>query len=173
MHTAALLFLGIAAFIVAALACLANGKRAGQRIEVKQAGQRVEVDLVGLRVAAFCFTMGRRLAGVTTATTDKEPTCDEKATSKAMNAIWMQWYRRCREQAIMHQKAMYSWARTLVLCATLCLVGVLLEVEFGEPITLDTIFPDFGRLHSTAMISHPSHSQPHHSKPVGASMSIR
>lgn len=173
MHTAALFFLGIAAFIVAALACLSKGKRAGQRVEVKRAGQRVEVDLEDLLGASIWLTAGRRTADGTTMTRDKELTWDKKADWQVMKAIGMQWYCHFREQAIVKKKAMYSWGRTLALCAALCLVGVLLEVEFGEPISIDTVLPDFGRLHSTAIISQPSHSHPHQSKPVEVSMSTR
>jgi hypothetical protein len=53
-----------------------------------------------------------------------------------MKIIWMQWYSQCQEKALLKQKATYSWARTMALCAALCLIGVVLEATFDEPITL-------------------------------------
>jgi hypothetical protein len=75
----------------------------------------------------------------------KELTWDEKVRWSNMRAMWMQWYDRCRKNAILKQKAIYSWARTLALCALLCLVGVLLEAEFDQPITLRTVLAGFRR----------------------------
>jgi hypothetical protein len=119
MFTAAFYFVGLAGFIVGASACLTLGR---------QAGKRVEVDLADLRTASIgLLTAGRK------------PTWDE------MRAMWMKWYAQCQEKAVLKQKATYSWARTLALCAMLCIVGVLLEVEFDEPISAPRILASFGR----------------------------
>ena len=54
---------------------------------------------------------------------------DKKAKWTNVKAMWVRWYDLCQEKAILEQKAMYSWARTMALCALLCLVGVVLEAE--------------------------------------------
>jgi hypothetical protein len=64
---------------------------------------------------------------------------DEKNKWQDMKAVWMKWYVQCQEKAIMRRTAMYSWVRTLALCAALCLIGVVLEVEFGQSISLDHV----------------------------------
>ena len=117
MFGATFYFLGLAAFIVGASACLTMGKRVGRR---------VEVDLADLRVASVgLLTAGRK------------PTWDE------IRSLWMMWYARCQEKAVVKQKAIYSWARTLALCAVMCIVGALLEGEFDEPITASRILAGF------------------------------
>jgi len=137
MFTASFYFLGVAVFVLAASVCLSKGKRAGHC---------VEVDIDALRAASVCLPTGRRAAAdSTTATLYKELTWDEKARWKDMKAMWMQWYHRCQKNAILKQKAIYSWARTMALCALLCLVGVLLEAEFDQPITIGNILAGFRR----------------------------
>jgi hypothetical protein len=147
MYLIALLFLGIAAFDIAAVACLLKGKRATKRIEV---------DIDALHAASKCISGGRR-AGDSGAAKPEDPTLNEKERWHELKVVWMKWYARCREEAIVKQKAMLSWARTCALCSVLCLVGVLLEVEFGEHISMDAIVQNFEQSYSVATISHPKH----------------
>lgn len=114
MFSATFYFLGVAGFIVAASACLSRGK---------QVGRRIEVDLSDLHAASVCLV-----------TAGNKPTWDE------IRALWIKWYARCQEKAILKQKAIYSWARTLALCAVLCLMGVLLEAEFDEHVSVRGIW---------------------------------
>ena len=135
MFVASFYFLGLAAFILATSVCASWGKRAGRC---------VEVELDTLRAASVCLPAGRRAAPDGTATTIyKELSWDEKVKWTDMKAMWTRWYHRCRERAILKQKAMYSWARTMSLCAVLCLVGVLLEAKFDQPITVGTVLAGF------------------------------
>jgi hypothetical protein len=152
MFSATFCFLGIAGFIVAALACFSRAKRTGQC---------VEVDLAALRAASVYLSAGRRAEGGTAATSDQDPTADEKVKWKEMKGMWMQWYARCQEKAIVRQKAMYSWARTLALCAALSLIGVFLEASFGEPISLSGILAGFRRPQPAATIPQPPQSHAH------------
>ncbi len=130
-------FLGVAVFILAASVCLSKGKRAGCC---------VEVDLDALRAVSVCLPTERWAA------TDgarrkmyKELLWDKKVKWTNMKAMWMRWYRLCQEKAMLKQKAMYSWARTMALCALLCLVGVVLQADFNQPITIRTILAGFRR----------------------------
>ena len=104
MFSATFYFLGLAGFLIAASVCLTRGK---------QAGRHIELDLEDLRAAS----MGLVLAG-------------NKPSWSEIRSLWMNWYASCQEKAVFKQKAIYSWARTLALCAALCLIGVLLEAEF-------------------------------------------
>src|ERR1035437_8687351 len=113
MFTATFYFLGVAAFLLAASACFSKGRRSDRS---------VEVDVAALRVALLCLSAA-----------DDQPTRDEKTKRHGINALWMKWYNRCQEKALLKREAMYSWSRTLALSSVLCIVGVCLETEFDEP----------------------------------------
>jgi hypothetical protein len=150
MFTASCYFLGLAVFLFAAIVCFTTGKRAGKYIEV---------DLDSLHAASVCLSTGRR-AGAENRSTEtemyREMTWDEKIKFSDIRTIWARWYERCRKKAIQKQKVLYSWARTMVLSAALCLIGVILEVEFGQPVTLKTIMAGFHQGHVTT----PTNSTP-------------
>ena len=150
MFTAAFCFLGIAAFIVAALACVVRANRADPFIEV---------DVGGLHAASVCISEGSGAAG---GAGDREPTPAEKAKWQEMKATWMEWYAQCLEKVAEKQKSLYSWARTLALCAALSIIGVLLEAHFGESISLSGILAGLRRSHPVAAVSRP----PHQNNPV-------
>ncbi len=121
MFTASFYFLGVAVFILAASVCLSKGKRAGHC---------VEVDLDTLHAVSVCLSTERwAAADGTIAKMYKGLMWDKKAKWTNVKAMWVRWYDLCQEKAILEQKAMYSWARTMALCALLCLVGVVLEAE--------------------------------------------
>jgi hypothetical protein len=129
-------FLGVAVSILAALICLSTGKRAGKC---------VEVELDTLHAVSVCLPAGRRAsADASTAAMYKDLTWDEKLKASDAKTVWVRWYDRCKRKAIEKQKVMFSWTRTLALCAALCLIGVLLETEFDQPITYRTILVGFG-----------------------------
>jgi hypothetical protein len=137
MLTISCYFLGLAVSILAASVCLAKGRRAGKC---------VEVELDALRAASICMPTGRReIEDDAIATMYKQLSWDEKAKWSNVRAMWTRWYSICQEKAVLKQKAIYSWARTLSLCALLCLVGVFLEAEFDQPITFRTILTGFRR----------------------------
>ena len=113
MFAATWYFLGLAGCLFAALLCFTRGKRACRH---------VEVDLADLRVASLCLV-----------------TAGTQPTWQAIKTMWMKWYLHCQETAIRKQAALYSWSRTLALCAVLCLIGVLLEAEYDRPISVSEI----------------------------------
>jgi hypothetical protein len=146
--------LGLAVSVLAASVCLSTGRRAGKC---------VEVDLDALHAASVCLPTGGRVAadGIATAIF-KDLTWDEKARLSNIRGIWTQWYDRCRKRAILKQKSMYSWARTLALAAVLCLMGVLLEAEFDQPVTIGNVLAGFRRPNPTASISQVPQPPPFH-----------
>ncbi len=123
MFTATFYFLGVAAFLLAATACFTKGK---------QSDRSVEVDVAALRVALLCLSAS-----------DDSAARDEKMKRHGINTQWMKWYVKCQEKATLKRDAMYSWARTLALCSVLCIMGVCLEAEFDEPITVSRILAGF------------------------------
>lgn len=120
MFTATFLFLGIAGFIVAASACLSA------------ADQAAAID-----VAA-------------TWSEEERPTWDQKAKWQEIKAAWLEWYSRCQAMTIVKQKETCSWARTLALCAALCLIGVFLEATFDQLISISHIINGFRQSHPAA-----------------------
>ena len=134
MVTAMAYFLGIAGFIVAALTCLSLGRRSGRHIEV---------DLPVLRTAAVCFLSGCRAAdrGHAAAADNQDETAQENLTKwREMKTLWLQWYVHCQDRAMLKRKTLLSWARTMVVCALLCMLGIYIEVHFDEQISLNGIF---------------------------------
>jgi hypothetical protein len=135
MFTASFYFLGMAGSILAAAVFLSKGKRAGRC---------VEVDLDTLRAVSICLPTDRGAALEGTLSKNyKELMWDKKARWTNLKAMWQRWYHLCQEKAIEKQKAMYSWSRTMALCSVLCLIGVLLEAEFDQPITLRSVLVGF------------------------------
>ena len=98
----------------------------------KQSDRSVEVDVAALRVALLCLSAS-----------DDSAARDEKMKRHGINTQWMKWYVKCQEKATLKRDAMYSWARTLALCSVLCIMGVCLEAEFDEPITVSRILAGF------------------------------
>lgn len=128
MLTATFYFLGVAGFMVAACACLTKGRRVSQHLEV---------DLTDIKAASVSLLM----AG-------KKPTWDE------MRALWMQWYARCQSKAMLKQQAIYSWARTLVLCAVICIIGIVLQVELDEQTSVSQFIATFSNRPAAASRAH-------------------
>jgi hypothetical protein len=145
MFSATFCFLGIASLLVAALVCLSRAKGAARH---------VEVDIDALHAASVCISAGRRGADHVAGASHQEPTGDEKAKWHDMKSLWMQCYAQCQEKAILKQKALYSWARTLALCAALSLVGALLEVTFDKRISVAEIAAGFTQSCSAATSVH-------------------
>lgn len=135
MFTASFYFLGLAGFIVATAFCLSWGKRAGRC---------VEVDLDTLHAVSICLPTDRAaVLDGTLAKLYKDMMWDKKARWTNLKTMWIRWYSLCQEKAIRKQKSLYSSARTMALCSLLCLMGVLLEAEFDQPITLRTVLTGF------------------------------
>ena len=152
MFTASLYFLGIAAFICAALFFLVTEKRAEKS---------VEADTDKLHAALIDSSTGTQMTlGDLPSSMCRNLPSEEKARLSDWKSLWMQSYIRVKRKAFLKQKAMYSWARTMALCAALCLMGVLLEAEFNQPITLQNILAGFRRPSPSASSVETSYSRP-------------
>jgi hypothetical protein len=153
MFTASYYFLGVAVSICATLFFLTSGKRAGKK---------VEVDLDTLHTATICLPRGRQMTSEDVSAAYKDLPLEEKAKFNDSRSSWMRWYEQSKKKALMKQKAMYSWARTMSLCSVLCLIGVLLEAQFNQPITLHAVLTGFRRPNPPA--SHVETPQPRQSQ---------
>jgi hypothetical protein len=131
MLTATYCFLGIAGFILLALACVSMGKPCAS-------------------------TDGKAMP-------PERPTWNKNAEWSEIKATWMSWSVQCQEFEAPKRKAMLSWGRTMALCAVLCLVGVYLEVEYGEKISFSRIWSGFKHQHPVA-----NRSQTPQPKPSGS-----
>jgi hypothetical protein len=157
------IFLGLATCIVAAMLFFSLGKRAGQC---------AEVNFDALHAASECISAGRRGAmDSLSAAGDQELSPHDKAKWLEMKGVWMRCYSQCREKALLRRKQMCGWARTFALCAAICLVNLVLEIEFGEPIRISSIRPRTG--HQAAAASHLQSPQPQPSPGTSTSISNR
>jgi hypothetical protein len=153
MFTAIFYFLGLDACIVGILFCCWIAKHAGQH---------VEVDVRILSATASCLSR-----------VSQKPTWDANAKWHDLKLAWMAWFARCQETTKLRQQAMYSWARTLALCAALCLVGAFLEVEFGESISIDHIVAGIRQSPSVEAVSRTIASCPRHHESAESTPSLR
>jgi hypothetical protein len=72
-----------------------------------------------------------RLAGPS-----KQPALDEKAAWLQIKAALVDLYSRYELRESPRQKSLRSWAGTFVICAGLCMIGILLEVEYNQFISV-------------------------------------
>jgi hypothetical protein len=91
----------------------------------------------GLSVCTFacllCFALAKSLNRMPI----NQPFPSEKAAWNQIKVAIMDLYMRFDHEETPKQKALRSWAGTLVICAGLCMIGILLEVQYNQPITID------------------------------------
>lgn len=92
---------------------------------------------------------------------EARPTWNEDASWDEIKAAWIKWYAQVPEMGAPRQQSLLSWGRTLALCAGLCLLGILLEVEFGSPISVQNILAEYLPSYSERAVSQPSPSRSH------------
>ena len=94
---------------------------------------------LGLSLCIFagllCFAMGRSVKRFPST----QPFPSEKAAWNQIKVAIMDLYMRFDHEDTPRQKALRSWTGTLVICAGLCMIGILLEVQYNQPITIDYI----------------------------------
>ena len=155
MFTASLYFLGIAASICAALFFLATGKRAEKSVEA-ETGR--------LHAASIDSSTERQMTlGDLSSSMCQNLPSEEKARLSDWKSLWVQSYIHVKRKAFLKQKAMYSWARTMALCAGLCLLGIVLKVELDERMSASQITSGFTHQHPVA-----TNSQTPQLKPSGS-----
>ncbi len=109
-----------------------------------------------------CLTLTRMRKANTARELCNPPACCRDATWCEIKEAWANWLARCQEIEASKRKAIRSFARTLVLSAALGLVGVVLEVDFGQPISVDSIVAGLVQSQPVRTVSHsPGHSHRH------------
>jgi hypothetical protein len=92
---------------------------------------------LGLSVCIFagllCFALARSVKRLPS----NQPFPSEKAAWNQIKVAILDLYSRFDNEETVRQKALRSWSGTLVICAGLCLIGILLEVQYNQPITID------------------------------------
>jgi hypothetical protein len=120
-----------------------------------------------LVAASVCLSIGRLLkVRSSVATEDENPAWYGTRTWDEMKATFIVWYVRCQEREAANRKTILSWARTLLLCAGLCLIGVCLEVQFDQTITSSQIVAGLRQPHIVSTTSQPPQSHLPESKSV-------
>ena len=70
-----------------------------------------------------------------------------------MKAAFLVYYMRCQEKEATNRQKILSWARTFVLCSGLCIIGVVLQVEFDEDISIPQIVARVKHPHAAPTLS--------------------
>ncbi|MFZ1933245.1 MAG: hypothetical protein WCB27_22115 [Thermoguttaceae bacterium] len=92
---------------------------------------------LGLAVCIFagliCFTLARSARQ----TVQLPP--NERAAWNRLKIAIMELYSRYESTETSKQKSLRSWAGTLVICAGLCMIGIVLEVRYNTMISARSI----------------------------------
>jgi hypothetical protein len=111
----------------------------------------------------ICFSMARLFQK---AKAEHVP-ADEKATWEELKTAIRELHSRYESTESPRQKALRSWAGTLVICAGLCMIGILLETQYNKLISPRSIISGlFEKPCVTQRMSHPAPA--HHAKPAAA-----
>jgi hypothetical protein len=87
----------------------------------------------------ICFAMAKTMKGTPVSQLSPE----DRVAWNQIKIAMMDLYSRYETKETPAQRSLRSWAGTLVICAGLCLIGVVLEVEFDQRITMDNVFAGF------------------------------
>lgn len=109
-----------------------------------------------------CISMARSIKMAKKDALDvNRPPIDEKALWLQLKGALIDLYNRYETQETRRQRALRSWAGTLVICAGLCAIGMVLELEYRQAISLDEIFSGmFGPQRVAVPLAHPHAQQP-------------
>jgi hypothetical protein len=94
---------------------------------------------LGLSVCIFacliCFALARSVKRAPS----NMPFPSEKAAWNQIKIAIADLYSRFDHEETPKQKSLRSWAGTLIICAGLCMIGILLEVQYNQPITIEYV----------------------------------
>lgn len=98
---------------------------------------------VCIAAGLVCYVLARFFWQPDPIRVNPEITESERALWLQLKAALMELYSRYEVKETPKQRALRSWAGTLVICAGLCMIGVLLEVEFNRHISIDEVIAGF------------------------------
>lgn len=98
---------------------------------------------LGLAVCIFAGLICYAIASSIKATKPLESPANERAAWEQIKTALLELHSRYESTETPKQKALRSWAGTLLICAGLCMIGILMEVEYDRVISADSIFAGF------------------------------
>jgi hypothetical protein len=87
----------------------------------------------------ICYSLAR---SIKTSKAPEMPANEKAAWEQIKNAMY-ELHSRYESTETPKQKALRSWAGTLIICSGLCMIGILMEVEFDRVISYDSVFSGF------------------------------
>lgn len=108
-----------------------------------------------IALALAWISIGRQVHSAAHAQVGGEHTgLSEHAAWDEIRAVWTEWYSP-QQSNTSAERSLFSWGRTLAFCAALCLIGILLEIEFNSSISIDHIVSGFMQSTSITYDSRP------------------
>jgi hypothetical protein len=95
----------------------------------------------------ICFAMARSLK-VTNTAHAIQPSPDERAAWERLKKALAELHSRYEGAETTKEKTLRSWVGTLVICAGLCMIGILMESRYDDMISAKSIVTGFvGKQH--------------------------
>jgi hypothetical protein len=124
---------------------------------------------LGLAICIFaglvCFAMSRSLKAANAAHTI-QPSPDEKAAWERLKKALIELHTRYEGVETVREKTLRSWVGTLVICAGLCMIGILLETRYDMAINVKSVVSGLVGGQQHISIEVPSHSSGGHVAPT-------
>ena len=108
-----------------------------------------------------CFAMSRSLKA-TNAAHAIQPSPDERAAWERLKKALVELHSRYEGAETAKEKTLRSWVGTLVICAGLCMIGILLESRYDDMISVKSVVSGIvGEQHMS-----PQQGQKHNASPA-------
>jgi hypothetical protein len=96
-----------------------------------------------------CYALARSLKATNTAHAI-QPSPDERAAWERLKKALAELHSRYEGAETTKEKTLRSWVGTLVICAGLCMIGILMEARYDDMISAKSIVTGFvGKQHVT------------------------
>lgn len=120
----------------------------------------------GLALCLFAGVVCLALAKSMKGTPHEHLSADDRLAWYQIKAAMRDLYSRYEIRETPLQHSLRSWAGTLVICAGLCLIGIVLEVEYDQRISVDNIFSGLTGEHPVSTCRAPYRMARPHKFPV-------
>jgi hypothetical protein len=105
-----------------------------------------------------CFALSRSLKAANAAAAI-QPSPDEKAAWERLKKALVELHSRYEGVETAKEKMLRSWVGTLVICAGLCMIGILLETRYDDAISVKSVVSGLvgGQQHVSELPPAPKH----------------
>ena len=97
---------------------------------------------LGLAICIFagliCFALSRSLKAANAANAI-QPSPDERAAWERLKKALVELHSRYESTETAKEKTLRSWVGTLVICAGLCMIGIVLEARYDQLISVKSV----------------------------------